>query len=530
MKISAATPLLAVLGFTAICYGNSLNGGWVFDDLAIRMWLGPGLSAEAVREFGISHRPLLWLTYWLNAKQGGLDATFIYHATNLIFHLLTVAVVFGICRKILESNEGAGVGAAIFGIHPFFTSTVNYIDGRGSLMAAFFVLLAGWLLIQFQSWRKWPLAILSLACAFAVKEEAVAFLVLVLGFGIVMERKWLVLGSIALMVAGIAGIAILAPYIPTVFTSNATRPVQSLLLNGFDILTRNQQLQAVFNGFVFHNIRQWIWPNALTIDPAPVLGWWKLGFSFLILGTALLLILWKRVDCGLRLGLVCFFSSPMLGASVIMLADPTFEYRSYICGLGIALISGTLFLWLMRWPQIAAMALCTVVMAFGLMTTQRNEVWRTSLGLWEEAHRLAPDRIRTSQNYSADLLAVNRPQDAVEVLQSVLENRPNLRGANANLALAYLHLGKSQEAERHAQKGLPLFSAYMYLSLAQMGLNQRENAEASAKTAVDLEPRSSEAWGILAQAMARNGKNYQSYLAQAHQRGLIQIAQTQMKP
>ncbi len=88
-------------------------------------------------------------------------------------------------------------------------------------------------------------------------------------------------------------------------------------------------------------------------------------------------------------------------------------------------------------------------------------------------------------------------------------------------------MGKNQEAEGYAEKGLPLFSAYMYLSIAQMGTDKRAEAEVSAQKAVDIEPRSPEAWSILAQAMARNGKNYDSYLAQARYRGLTQIEQTQ---
>ncbi len=532
MKLHWPILLIAVLGLTALCYANSLNGGWIFDDMAIRAWLGPGLPAEAAREFGISHRPLLWFTYWITSRYAGFDNTFWYHAGNLLIHLLSIAVVFGICRRLLKSAEAAAFGALLFGIHPFFTSAVDYIDGRGSLLCAFFVLLSCWLLIAFTSWRRWPLAALSLIAACAVKEEAAAFLVLGLGYGIVMNRKWLAASCLGLMTAGLAAIIWLVPYVPTVFTSKTTKPVASLILNGFDTLTRSQQIRAVASGFVIHNLGSLLWPMRLTADPAPILGWGYFAISVFILTILIAIILWRKLSHGLRLGAAALLASPMLGAAILMLADPTFEYRSYICGLGLALIAGSAFLWLNRWasPQFVASACIGIILFFGLLTTQRNEVWRSSLGIWAEAYHLAPTRVRPAQNYSADLIAVKRTPEAIALLEGVLKDRPTLRGVNANLALAYLQMGQSAQAEKYAEKGLPVFNSYLYLSLAQMGLDKREEAVISAQHAVDLEVKSPEAWGILAQAMARNGKNYESYLAQAHQRGLIQLGQIPMNP
>ncbi len=299
-------------------------------------------------------------------------------------------------------------------------------------------------------------------------------------------------------------------------------------MNGFDILTRNQQIQAVFNGFSLHVLGNLLWPVTLTADPAPIMGWGKLLISAAILLSLAGLVLWRKPSVGVRLGAAALLASPMLGASVLMLADATFEYRSYICGLGIALLAGSFMLWMGRWPQMATALAVLMILTCGIVTQQRHEVWRTSLGVWQEAYMRAPERVRAAQNYSVELMAIRQPQEAIRILTIALGKRPELRGANANMSLAMLQLGRHQEAEYYAEKGTPIPASYIYLTLAQLALGKKTDALASATKAVDLEPKSSEAWSVMAQAMAVNGKKYESYLAAAHERGLTQMAQEQM--
>jgi hypothetical protein len=92
-------------------------------------------------------RGLLFSTYALNYYWGGND-TFGYHVLNLILHAVSTLLVYGIILLALghhgskSPSRGAFVGAAIFSVHTLFSSAVNYIAGRSSVLCAVFYFAA----------------------------------------------------------------------------------------------------------------------------------------------------------------------------------------------------------------------------------------------------------------------------------------------------------------------------------------------------------------------------------------------------
>ncbi|XP_077026545.1 protein O-mannosyl-transferase TMTC1 isoform X2 [Tamandua tetradactyla] len=153
---AGAAALLA--GASCLCYGNSLRGEFVHDDV----WAivnNPDVRPDAPLHWGIfandfwgkgmaentshkSYRPLCILTFKLNIFLTGMDP-FYFHAVNIILHCLVTLVLMYTCDKAVFKNRGlAFVTALLFAVHPIHTEAVAGIVGRADVLACLLFLLA----------------------------------------------------------------------------------------------------------------------------------------------------------------------------------------------------------------------------------------------------------------------------------------------------------------------------------------------------------------------------------------------------
>lgn len=124
-------------------------------------------------------RPLLFLSFALNYRFGGLDPTG-YHAVNLLLHAANTVLVFLFLRFVFLQVFGlSGIFipffvAFLFGVHPANSYTVNYVFCRSDLLATFFSLgaLCSWLCLPRKGWRA-ALAYLSIIAALLSKQSAI---------------------------------------------------------------------------------------------------------------------------------------------------------------------------------------------------------------------------------------------------------------------------------------------------------------------------------------------------------------------
>ncbi|MBU1237205.1 MAG: tetratricopeptide repeat protein [Gammaproteobacteria bacterium] len=138
---------LALLAGIA-AYANSFAGAFQFDDFNVIVNANRvhSLSAwwAATTQGGL--RPLLNLTYALNWLTGGGTPP-VFHAFNLLVHLVTTACVFALARDFVRRHPQAGDAdiiagwtALLFAVHPLHTEAVTYICGRStSMMTAFYL-------------------------------------------------------------------------------------------------------------------------------------------------------------------------------------------------------------------------------------------------------------------------------------------------------------------------------------------------------------------------------------------------------
>ncbi|KAM9230730.1 protein O-mannosyl-transferase TMTC1 isoform 3-T3 [Dugong dugon] len=152
---AGAAALLA--GASCLCYGNSLQGEFVHDDV----WAivnNPDVRPDAPLLWGIfandfwgkgmaentshkSYRPLCVLTFKLNIFLTGMNP-FYFHAVNIILHCLVTLVLMYTCDKAVFKDRGlAFVTALLFAVHPVHTEAVAGIVGRADVLACLLFLL-----------------------------------------------------------------------------------------------------------------------------------------------------------------------------------------------------------------------------------------------------------------------------------------------------------------------------------------------------------------------------------------------------
>lgn len=143
--------VVAVL-LAGLVYINALDNPFVYDDRRLvveNRSLRPPLNLTAIVLHEVT-RPVVNLTYAIDRTLWG-PSPFGFHVTNVLLHMLNVALLFEFGRRATGRRLAAFMAAAIFAVHPLMTQAVGYISGRAELLCAVFLLLA------FEAARRWML-------------------------------------------------------------------------------------------------------------------------------------------------------------------------------------------------------------------------------------------------------------------------------------------------------------------------------------------------------------------------------------
>ncbi|KAM9319222.1 protein O-mannosyl-transferase TMTC4 [Gastrophryne carolinensis] len=152
-----------------MCFANSYNGNFVFDDSEAiinnkdlredtsigDLWLhdfwGTKLSSNASHK---SYRPLTVLTFRLNYSLAGGLHPIGFHVVNIILHCLVAILMLDVfsllfsswaadkLKKSIYAPKCALLSALFFAAHPVHTECVSGIVGRADLLCALFVVLS----------------------------------------------------------------------------------------------------------------------------------------------------------------------------------------------------------------------------------------------------------------------------------------------------------------------------------------------------------------------------------------------------
>jgi protein O-mannosyl-transferase len=177
--------LILLLLWVGFVYSPVLTFGFVnYDDpifVTENTLVSGGLSLKglirAFSETDYFYCPITWLSLMLDYELGQGHPK-IFHATNVIIHLLNTILVFGLARWITGSSWFAVLISGLFALHPTTAESVAWISERKGLLAAFFMLSG---ILAYLKWttakskRAWMACLLFYGMALLSKPSAVCF-------------------------------------------------------------------------------------------------------------------------------------------------------------------------------------------------------------------------------------------------------------------------------------------------------------------------------------------------------------------
>lgn len=514
----------------ALAYANSLGGPFVFDDTAsivanptIRhLWpLSPVLHPPIGDGLTVAGRPLLNLSFAFNYALGGLDPRG-YHAVNLAIHLFAGLTLFGLVRRTLlrpalaarfgAASTALALGAAaIWILHPLQTESVTYVAQRAESLGGLCILLTLYGFVRStepatgRGWavRGWVACLLGMA----VKETVVVAPLLVL-----LYDRTFVAGSFreAWRRHGRQHLALFATWLLLAWLVAGTGNRGGSVAFGTAATAWTYALTQC--DAIFHYLRLAVWPHPLVFDYGLDLahGLGEVAPQAIALAALLGATLWalvRRPVWGF-VGAWFFLLLAPSSSFVPVTSQPMAEHRMYLplAAVAIAVVPG-LYAWLGRRGLWLTGGLAVVA---GIMTWQRNEIYRSELTLWTDTVTKRPDNPRAQNNLGNALESTNRRSAAIVAYKAALRLRPDYTDALNNLGFILSHTGRGAEALPYyeaAAKAKPSdVTILTNLGSALTQLHRTDEAIAVYERALALAPQSPDTLYNLGNALFQLGR------------------------
>jgi tetratricopeptide (TPR) repeat protein len=553
---------LAACGLALAVYSRSLFCGFVRDDLPqivnnpqVQSWeylpriLTSHLWSQGARNHALFYRPLFSLWMLVVHTLGGLSPWF-WHLSNILLHVASTYLVYRLSERLIGSEVGAGLAAALFAVHPIHVDAVTWVSASNEILFSILTLGAMLVLVApHERGGRWPIllsAVLYFTGLFA-KETGAALSVLLIGMAWMRleDRKnsW----SQRLVLAG-------SPYVAA---TGAYLIVRWSVMNGMGVEKGEHSWREVLfssPSILLFYLRKLMVPVGLSggyvnpIHSSPTMAFWLPLAAILLFA---LFMTWLAV----RVNLVFGFSAalillPLLPALATIRLYPqgemTHDRYLYLPSVGLCLLIGAMAPRMLQAPRnvrvASALVLAIVLVAFSVLTFAQQRFYDDEVTFVQREIAVDPangfayallgnvymDQGRTDlglKNYRiASALAPDDPKINLLLAHGLFDDK---KYTEAEAILNRLMLRRDFDASR--QNGIRLSLANVEISLGRLDSGQRllqqvEQADANF-------PELHWALGVLYQrqgqiplAQAQFEKEYQLTGDQAAQRQSIMLS------
>lgn len=418
-----------------IIYSNTFNTPWILDDppnitenyplhivnlLPETLW--QTLYAKPF-EPGKMERPFAYFSFALN-WYFGQDNPFGYHLVNLAIHILTAFLLYKVILLLLRSSALknypeqdiffiALLSSLLWAINPVQTQAVTYIVQRMASMSAMFYIFALYMYIRTrqtegfaQQTRHLVFCGLFFLLALGCKENAITLIPSLLLVELLFFKRTDQFSRTILVLLIAANILfILAAfyylyshnYLQALTTPIGTRPF-SLLER---LLTQPSILLFYLSLLLYPS------PTRLSIDHSFPLStsllhpWTTLPTLLCIVALIVFAVLQRRKMPLLSFAILFFFINHLVESTIIPL-ELIFEHRNYLPSFFLFLPLAAGLHWAIKHSASSSRLVHTtlvallpfLLIAIGLGTYSRNQVWATEESLWADALSKAPNNAR----------------------------------------------------------------------------------------------------------------------------------------
>lgn len=479
--------LAILIGLSLLVYLNSLNGAFVSDDIAT-IPRNP-LIAHPGKYLFSGNLPSFTLS--INYLIGKIHP-FIYHLTNLLFHIGVVILAYFFLLQI-TSQEISFLASTIFAVHPIHTEAVSWISGRPYSLGAIFLLASLLLYITAHKEERlnYYLYFASLACFFVAQFaeiKSVAFLLILglyeLTFG-KLSQNWKKL--IPYFVLTLLFLVLLFhPFQTRVATENPE------YAGGVTLFKPWEQIPIALSSY----LELFVWPMNLTLYHED-LSFSTANYLVRLVITVILLcslIYFYRKEKLLFFGFSFFILSLIPTMLPIHIAWVVAERYVYFGSIGLCLVMAwVLVRGLKKYPQGLLAVTGILILLLSIRTITRNRDWRTRENLWVATAEVSPGSPKAWNNMGDIYAGKGDYQNAIKAFQRAIELRPNYVDAHHNVGVTYLQMKDFDNAIVWFEKALaihPIAQTYNDLGVAYYYKGDLEKAEESFRKAIELDPNS----------------------------------------
>ncbi|MGA9529147.1 MAG: glycosyltransferase family 39 protein [Terriglobales bacterium] len=517
-------PSLAVLipvALAVLAYLVALNYPFIYDDIG-QVLKNPSIQSwhnlpryfthnvwshlNAVSNY---YRPIFLLWMLLNFSLFGANPEG-WHLASILLHAAATALVYLLARRDLKDDKvAAGFCAAIFAVHPIHVECVTWISGVTEPLLA--VLFLGCVLC-YRRWldnhdnnRGWYAASLVL-CALALlsKETAVVIVPTLLFYEMRTPRN----GALSQRVQSAAWA--LAPF--AILTA-VYLVVRSIVLKGFapDIgshVTKTTVLLTLPDALWFY-LHKLLWPSSLSVfypfafvERPTFVNF--IGPALAVLAIAAGLWLWARRQPAVMsacMWILFPLIPPLIALGRFVPSDLVHDRYLYLPSIGFAMLVA-MALRRIRFgshtvagiPVAQTAVLAALVVALSACTIAQSRYWSNGVLLYARGIEVAPHSLVALHQMAALMSQQKNYPASRKYLEQALEAYPDDYQTLVSVGVLDIYLHDCKAAIpllSHATEVKPAQgTGYFYLGMAQMGIGQSAEAEASLRRATHLLPHS----------------------------------------
>ncbi len=444
------------------------------------------------------YRPLFLVDFIIESRFFGVKPAG-YHFTNLLYHLISVLLLFLFFKQIKIPQVDAFLLSLLFAVHPVLTQAVAWIPGRNDMLLMIFFLSSFILLLKYLE-KPNPLLLflhfMFFLGALFTKETAIIIPVIIGGF-VVFYFKW---GWRRLIFPVISWIMAIAIWL--LVRSNAT--LSKNWVSPSEMLQAGlSRLEVVLQylGKIFFPVNLTVFPMAEDIT----IIWGILAVALM----ATLVVYSKSYKKPLTyLGLFWFlvFLLPVLIVPK-SLNDQVFEHRLYLPIIGILIMlsqaipfTGTFD------PKIKIAMVGAIATIFAIICIVRTGYFSDPVTFWTHAVNGSPHSA-----YAKTLLGtkVEDPAERERLFLQAHKLDPNLKNLNYYLGKVMYEKKQSDSAAMFLRNEVvrnPIPDAYFLLAQIDFSNNRFDSAAMNLEKVIELDPLNPQANHNLALLYYEQGK------------------------
>lgn len=385
--------VLLVASVTAVCLWPMLKNEFVnWDDeyyvINNSLLRGPDWKGIFTNQVLGNYHPLTILSYAFNYAISGLDP-FSYLLVNYLFHLINTILVFYFIWNISGNHKFiAAFVAVVFGIHPMHVESVAWVAERKDVLYTFFFLLA---LLQY-----WKYLV-------KVKKSNLWICFILFVLSLLSKPAAIVLPLVLLLLDYWKGrsitLKVIAEKIPffvlSLLFGIITVKIQSpSAMAGLEVFSVTDRLFFACYTLMTYFLRFFVPYPLSALHPFPLsgnLGWPILASPLFVV--AMMGVLWFfRKNKVVVFGILFYVINLLLVLQIISIGLAIISERyTYVPYIGLSFMLATLVSRIKLVPPKIWLAVATLfIIAMGIISFERAQVWRNSGTLWTDALKTYP--------------------------------------------------------------------------------------------------------------------------------------------